>query len=194
MAELLPQIDRITANIIALSEMTSAAEVGHTRISFSDEDLRARAYVEGLMALEANLDVNIDAAGNIVGRRQGESALPAIIIGSHIDTVKGGGRFDGIAGVIAGLEVARIFEERQVKNTHPLEVIVFTAEEPSPFGISTVGSRAMTGKLPAELLTSLRDPDGRTLADVRIDGAGDAAVLHSASLGRVVDDVARCSR
>jgi N-carbamoyl-L-amino-acid hydrolase len=125
------------------------------------------------MRHEAGLSLRTDAVGNLIGKRGGEREKPAILVGSHIDTVRGGGMFDGVAGVIAGIEVARRFEERGIRTAHPLEVIVFLAEEPSPFGISTVGSRGMAGKLPGELLTSLKDAEGRTLGAAIRDMGGD---------------------
>jgi N-carbamoyl-L-amino-acid hydrolase len=125
------------------------------------------------MGSEARLNLRVDAVGNLIGRRGGERENPAILIGSHIDTVRGGGMFDGVAGVIAGIEVVRRFNESGIRTTHPLEVIVFLAEEPSPFGISTVGSRGMAGKLPGELLTSLKDAEGRTLGAAIHEMGGD---------------------
>jgi hydantoinase/carbamoylase family amidase len=158
-----PSLERIHRDILRISQFTSAGESGHTRISFSEEDRQARRHVALLMEKEAKLTVKIDAAGNLIGRREGKKEKPAILMGSHLDTVRGGGRFDGVSGVIAAVEVVRRFEEKGVETFHPLEVVAFLAEEPSPFGISTVGSRAMAGKLPEELLASLKDEQGRTL-------------------------------
>ncbi len=171
---------RIARDIDRLSQFTDAAQPGHTRISFSDQDRQAREHVAGLMRREAGLSVRIDPAGNLMGRRAGNGPKPAIVIGSHLDTVRGGGRFDGIAGVVAGLEIARRLEELNIRTKHPLEVVVFTAEEPSPFGISCVGSRAMAGDLPGDLLVSLRDPEGRALGQALTDLGGDPdRIAHS---------------
>ena len=93
------------------------------------------------------------------------------MIGSHLDTVEAGGRFDGIAGVLAGLEVARCLDAGGHRLRHPLEVVNFTCEEPSDFGLSTIGSRAMSGKLDAATAARLRDRAGRTLAEA-IDSVG----------------------
>jgi N-carbamoyl-L-amino-acid hydrolase len=139
------------------------------------------------MEREANLIVRIDAVGNLIGRRQGKKQKPAILIGSHIDTVREGGRFDGTSGVIAGIEIARRFEEEGVENIHPLEVVSFLAEEPSPFGISTVGSRGMVGELSEELLTSLKDDQGRTLGAAIEEMGGDPARIREAQ--RSSDDI-----
>lgn len=108
-------------------------------------------------------------------------------MGSHINTVRGGGRSDGVAGVVAGIEMARRFAERRIENLHPLEVVLFLAEEPSPFGISTIGSRGMAGKLKEEHLTSLRDDGGRTLGTAIREMGGDPARLHEAK--RSSDDI-----
>ena len=126
-----------------------------------------------LMEKEAGLHVRVDAAANMIGYRAGQSDRPCIMIGSHLDTVPGGGRFDGIAGVVAGLEVARRFKEEKIELHHPLEVVVFLAEEPSLFGISTIGSRAMAGKLNNHDLLNTTDSDGRTLFDAIRDMGGD---------------------
>ena len=95
---------------------------------------------------DAGLSVRIDAAGNLIGRREGRRAdAPAILLGSHSDTVPSGGRFDGIAGVLAALEVARSLADRGIALEHSFEVVDFLAEEPSEYGLSCVGSRGMAG-------------------------------------------------
>ncbi len=181
-----PDLNRIRRDITKMSEFVSTEEPGWTRISFSNEDRRARAHVVQLME-EANLSVRIDAAGNIIGRREGRGPGPAILVGSHIDTVRGGGRFDGVSGVVAGIEVARRLEEERIQTLHPFEVIVFIAEEPSPFGISTIGSRAMAGKLAADVLVNLRDGQGRTLGEAIESMGGNPAKIGEAK--RSSDDI-----
>lgn len=158
-----PDLKRIMRDITRISEFVSVEELKYTRISFSKEDRQAREHLAQLMSDEAKLSVRVDAAGNLIGRREGKREKPVILVGSHSDSVRGGGRFDGVSGVIAAIELARRFEEERVQTVHPLEVVVFLAEEPSPFGISTVGSRAMAGKLPGDLMVSLKDGRGRTL-------------------------------
>ena len=120
---------------------------------------------------EAGLVPAVDAAGNQIGRRAGARPGPALVIGSHLDTVEAGGRFDGIAGVLAGLEVARCLDAGRHRLEHAFEVINFTCEEPSDFGLSTIGSRAMSGKLDAATAARLRDRQGRSLA-AAIDSVG----------------------
>lgn len=162
---------RIERDLVNLSKIVSPDDAGYTRISFSDHDVAAREYLRHLMQNEAGLKVRTDAAGNLIGRKNGRIEKPAILTGSHCDTVRAGGMFDGLAGVVAGIEAARQFREKGIGLIHPLEIIVFTAEEPSPFGISTIGSRGMVGKLPLELLETLRDNRGRTLA-AALEGIG----------------------
>ena len=170
-----PDSNRVQRDIKIISEFVSSEELGYTRISFSEEDLQARAYLAKIMTKEAGLSVRIDPSGNIIGKRKGKKEQPAILVGSHIDTVRGGGRFDGVSGVIAGLELARRFEEERIQTIHPLEIIVFIAEEPSPFGISTIGSRAMAGEISGDHLTFLKDDHGRTLG-MAIDEMGGNSV------------------
>ena len=137
----------------------------------------------------AGLDVTVDPAGNQLGRRSSRRAGPALVIGSHLDTVEAGGRFDGIAGVLAGLEVARCLAEGDHRLEHPLEVINFTCEEPSDFGLSTIGSRAMSGKLDAATAARLRDRQGRSLAEA-VDSVGGRGVALDGAR-RTPDEVCR---
>ncbi|MBX4929609.1 Zn-dependent hydrolase [Rhizobium binae] len=143
---------RIAEDIVALAEIT---EAGHpwTRRAFSPLFLEGRTYLEARMKA-AGLETRIDAAGNLIGRRTGRKPwLGTIMLGSHSDTVPDGGRFDGIAGVIAALEVARALSDQTIELDHDLEIVDFLAEEVSIFGVSCVGSRAMTGQLPESWLS-----------------------------------------
>ena len=112
----------------------------------------------------AGLTVRIDAAGNLIGRLSGKNpALGVMAIGSHSDTVPSGGRFDGIAGIAAGLEVARALRDASERLDHTLEIIDFLAEEPSDYGLSCVGSRGMSGALEAQML-EMKEPGRRDAA------------------------------
>ncbi|MEB3043085.1 Zn-dependent hydrolase [Rhizobium mulingense] len=138
---------RIAEDIEALAAIT---EPGHpwTRRAFSPLFREGRSYLEARMKA-AGLETRIDAAGNLIGRRTGRKPwLGTIMLGSHSDTVPDGGRFDGIAGVIAALEVARALSDQTIELDHDLEIVDFLAEEVSIFGVSCIGSRAMTGQLP----------------------------------------------
>ena len=120
----------------------------------------------------AGLETRIDEAGNLIGRRPGtKPGRGTIMVGSHSDTVPDGGRFDGVAGVSAALEVARALRDRGIALEHDLEIIDFLAEEVSAFGISCVGSRGMAGQLKPEMLA--RESDGRTLSAGIAEAGGD---------------------
>lgn len=173
-----PSPDRLAADLRALEALTRP-DRPYTRRAFSDEDRAARQWLAGRMA-EARLVPTVDAAGNQIGRRAGRDAASALMVGSHLDTVEAGGRFDGIAGVLAGLEVARCLDAGGHRLRHPLEVVNFTCEEASDFGLSTIGSRAMSGKLDAATAAQLRNRDGRTLAEAIDSVGGRAADLGAA--------------
>src|SRR5262245_1026623 len=113
-----PSAERLTADLGVL-ETCTRRERPYTRRAFSDEDRAARRWLAAEMAA-AGLAVTVDAAGNQIGRRAGGRAGPALVIGSHLDTVEAGGRFDGIAGVLAGLEVARCLTAGGHHLEHPL--------------------------------------------------------------------------
>lgn len=124
--------------------------------------------------------MRIDPVGNLIGRREGRKGGPSLLLGSHLDTVRGGGRFDGVSGVIAALEVARRLREEGIETIHPIEIVAFIAEEPSPFGISTIGSRGMAGELAPELMGSLKDETGRLLGEAVREAGGDPSRIEEA--------------
>lgn len=150
--------DRIETHIMELSAFGRNPDGGVSRVAYSEADLDGRKYIEALM-VRAGLEVRIDAAGNMIGRREGREELPPIMTGSHIDSVPGGGNYDGDVGVIGAIEVARVLEESGSSLRHPLEVVVFADEEGG-----LTGSRAMIGKLtPAAL--EVRSHSGLTVAE-----------------------------
>ncbi|MCC7346044.1 MAG: Zn-dependent hydrolase, partial [Variibacter sp.] len=115
----------------------------------------------------------LDPAANLIGARAGTApGAGVIVVGSHSDTVPAGGRFDGIAGVAAALEIARVLKEEAAPLRHRLEVVDFLAEEPSEFGLSCIGSRGMSGRLTAQHLT-MRNADGESLGEAvaRVGGS-----------------------
>ena len=110
------------------------------RLAFSPEDRQARALFSNWLQA-AGASVRVDAAGNLIGRIEGtEPGLPALVTGSHLDTVPTGGRFDGALGVLAGLEVMRSLKDQAISLRHPFEVVVFADEEST-----MVGCKGMTG-------------------------------------------------
>jgi N-carbamoyl-L-amino-acid hydrolase len=124
---------------------------GVSRTAYSDADVAGRRYTMGLMR-EAGLQPAIDPAGNIFGQRPGtDAARKPILFGSHIDSVKGGGNFDGDVGSLSAVEVAQTLDERKIMTRHPLQVVIWAAEE-SNYGGGLSGSRAVAGLLePGEL-------------------------------------------
>jgi N-carbamoyl-L-amino-acid hydrolase len=118
---------------------------GMQRVAFSPEDVAGRTYVMDLMQ-RAGLQVRIDPAGNIIGRRPGtDSRLRPIGLGSHADSVPNGGKYDGALGVLSAIEVVETLNDLGMVTGHPLEVLVFTNEEGTRFNRWLLGSRAMAG-------------------------------------------------
>lgn len=155
---------RLEENFRRLATMGAAEGGGITRLAFEDADWEARTYIIELME-QAGLTVRADAFGNLIGRREGiKPDAPAVMLGSHIDSVPNGGNFDGAAGVLAAIEVAWCFQKSGKQTTHPIEVVVFMAEESSRFGMATLGSKAFCGKLSFAQLEQYRDKQGITLA------------------------------
>ncbi|MGN3706523.1 Zn-dependent hydrolase [Achromobacter xylosoxidans] len=147
-----------------------------TRRAFSPLFLEARDWLRGEFEA-AGLTTRLDAGGNLIGTRAGRNAQrQPIATGSHCDTVMSGGRFDGIIGVLAGIEVAHTMREHGIELEHPFEVIDFLSEEPSDYGISCVGSRALSGQLSADMLAA-RNADGETLAQGIARIGGDPTAL-----------------
>lgn len=163
--------DRLWADLMKIAEFTEPAKP-YTRRCFSPLFDQARAWLKQRFT-ECGVAVRIDAAGNLVGRLDGTSPdAGTIMIGSHCDTVAGGGRFDGVAGVIAALEIARSLKEQGFKPRHNLEFVDFLAEEANVFGLSCVGSRGMSGFLEEKML-AYSSPDGETLAQAITAVGGD---------------------
>lgn len=156
--------DRLWNRIEALSAITEP-DRPWTRRAFTPRFLEGRAWLEALFR-EAGLATTIDAGGNLLGRLDGtEQGLRPILIGSHSDTVPSGGRYDGILGVLAALEVAQSLIESDRRPRHPIEVVDFLAEEPSDFlTLSCIGSRAMSGAL-TDAHLAFRRADGMTLRE-----------------------------
>lgn len=149
-----------------------------TRIVFSPIDLQARAYVKGL-CFDAGLAVREDAIGNTFARWAGESAeLAAVGTGSHIDAIPNAGAYDGTVGVLGGLEAIRSLRRSGFRPHRSIELLLFTSEEPTRFGIGCLGSRMLGG--PIEL-GNLRDKNGLTVDEAR-SGAGFHGSLDSVTL------------
>ncbi len=173
--------NRLSATLDKLSEFSDTPAPAVTRIVFSAVDLDARAYVKDLCT-SAGLAVREDAVGNTFARWQGaDSSLPAIGTGSHIDAIPHSGRYDGTVGVLGGLEAIQALQESGFKPQRSIELLLFTSEEPTRFGIGCLGSRLLCGSLDAGADQRLKDKDGATLNDVRT-GAGFRGKLETVAL------------
>jgi N-carbamoyl-L-amino-acid hydrolase len=152
-----------------------------TRVLFSEADQRGREYVRKA-ARDAGLAVREDAVGNIFARWEGgEPGLAAVASGSHTDAIPNAGRYDGVVGVLGAFEAMAALKRAGFRPRRSLEVVMFTAEEPTRFGLGCVGSRLMAGTLSVEKAAALRDRDGRTLDELRA-AAGCAGPLESVRL------------
>jgi beta-ureidopropionase / N-carbamoyl-L-amino-acid hydrolase len=171
--------ERLRDSILELAEYRDADRQGWTREVFSKPYRESRHWVAGRMAA-AGLEVHVDTAGNIVGRLAGtDPNAPALVTGSHTDTVDGGGRFDGIVGVLGALEAVRQLRESGISLHRDLLVVDFLGEESNPFGLSCLGSRAIAGELTRADLDR-QDYRGISLGDSYRDfGLDPTAVLQT---------------
>jgi len=173
---------RMESRIQALSQFGRNADGGVDRVAYSEADLAARAYIIEEMK-KLGLAVTIDTAGNILGKRDGtEPGFHPILLGSHIDSVPGGGNYDGDVGVIGALEAISIMNENNIRTRHPLEVVVFSDEEGG-----MPGSLGMSGRFDPELF-SIESHSGFTIGEgiarlggdhTRIDDAARSGKLHA---------------
>ncbi|HVL56950.1 MAG TPA: Zn-dependent hydrolase [Burkholderiaceae bacterium] len=166
---------QLHARLDALAAIGATPEGGCCRLALTDDDRAGRDLLVRWMR-ELGLDVRIDAIGNIFGRRAGAEDIAPAMTGSHIDTVRTGGRYDGNYGVLAGLEVVRVLNEAGVTTRRPLVVAAFTNEEGARFQPDMLGSLVYAGAMPLEDAHALRAIDGALLRDEleRIGYLGDA--------------------
>jgi N-carbamoyl-L-amino-acid hydrolase len=158
---------RLAHELDVLAGFSDAPAPAVTRVVFSRTDLDARRYFKTLCA-DAGLDVREDAVGNTFARWVGANPdLPVVATGSHIDAIPNAGRFDGTVGVLGGLEAIRALKQSGFVPRRSIEVVQFTSEEPTRFGIGCLGSRLLSGQLDESADDSLVDGDGRSLATLR---------------------------
>lgn len=149
--------------IEAIDEYNATPNEGTTRAVYTKEDMLGRNYVVAEMQ-KLGLKVQVDCLGNIYGELPGkEPELPGVWTGSHIDTVPNGGKYDGLAGVFAGMEALRIIKASGIKNKRTLSVNVYAGEEMSRFGMCCIGSRALVGRTKADDLHNYKSPEGESL-------------------------------
>jgi ureidoglycolate amidohydrolase len=167
------QVDqsRLMRELQTLATFTDADPVDNgtsvTRIVFSGDDLRARAWLKELATAEG-FEVRDDAVGNIFIRWVGtEPQLPAVATGSHTDAIPHAGMYDGTVGVLGGLEAMRALKRSGLHPRRSIELIMFTSEEPTRFGIGCLGSRLLSGTLDPTRADAMQDKDKATLATVR---------------------------
>ena len=157
---------RLMRDLNAIGRIGIGNRGGVTRLVFSIKELRSRQLLIHLMR-QAGLKIHIDGIGNIFGRLEGRDAkAPAVLAGSHLDTVIHGGKYDGPVGVIGALEAVRTIIEYKVPIQSPLEVVCFVGEESSRFGFSTLGSSLVAGEVQDNDLANAVDAQGAKLADV----------------------------
>lgn len=172
-------IERIKNDIDIVTSFNRTPGNGCTRFSYSEEDRKAREYLINEMK-KLGLEVRIDGVGNIRGKYNPmNSNYPSVMMGSHIDTVLNGGKFDGLVGVVSALEVIRQVKDNQISIQKPLEIIIWAEEEGSNSGITMLGSKAMTGKVKAEDLKEIKSFTGESMYDLMKEFGLDVDAIDS---------------
>jgi N-carbamoyl-L-amino-acid hydrolase len=160
-------LTRLTGELEQLAQFSDADPPAVTRILFTEPDLKARAFLKRLFAA-AGLSIREDPAGNLFARWLGaEPALPAVGTGSHTDAIPHSGRYDGTVGVLGALEAIRALQSAGWRPRRSIELLMFTSEEPTRFGLGCLGSRLLSGALASETAAGLKDASGATLDEVR---------------------------
>jgi N-carbamoyl-L-amino-acid hydrolase len=159
--------DRVVKEIEELALISDAEAPAVTRIVFTPTDLKARAWLI-TRCERAGLAVRQDAIGNIFAQWTGsQPSAPAVGTGSHIDAIRNAGKYDGVVGVLGGLEAIRSLQSSGFRPKHSIELLVFTSEEPTRFGIGCLGSRLLSGTMSADMARKLVDKEGASLEEVR---------------------------
>jgi ureidoglycolate amidohydrolase len=158
---------RLISELETLATFSDAEPPAVTRIVFTPTDLKARAWMISRCE-QAGLTVRQDAIGNIFARWTGtDPAAPAVGTGSHIDAIPNAGKYDGVVGVVGGLEAIRALRRSGFRPKNSIELLVFATEEPTRFGIGCLGSRLLSGTLSAEAVAKMKDRDGESVDEVR---------------------------
>lgn len=175
--------ERLYGELQKLASFTEAPPPAVTRVVFTEVDLAARAYIRDLCR-GAGLIVREDSIGNLFARWEGSVPdLAAIGTGSHTDAIPHAGAYDGTVGVLGGLEAIRALQSADFHPRRSIELVMFTSEEPTRFGIGCLGSRLMSGSLTVERANTLMDKDGRSLDQVR-SAAGFRGALDGVCLSK----------
>lgn len=161
-------LKRVIKDIETLATFNATPGNGVTRLSFTKEDRQARDYIRNKMEA-IGLKTWEDGYSNLFGRREGKNPkAPVIMIGSHFDSVINGGPLDGVLGVVAALEILRIFEENNIGNYYPIEMVAMNDEEGVRFGTGISNSRAMAGLIDEKELDDFKDKDGISIREAMI--------------------------
>src|ERR1700733_12339427 len=158
-------IDRelLLSEIETLATFSDAEAPAVTRIVFTPTDLKARAWMKA-RCKDAGLEIREDGVGNTFARWNGSDAnAPVVGTGSHIDAIPNAGKYDGVVGVLGGLEAIRALRQSGFRPRHSIELLIFTSEEPTRFGIGCLGSRLLSGTLPPDAARKLKDNGGGTV-------------------------------
>lgn len=174
-------IDQLLAELTALGRISEAEPPVVTRIVFSEADMRARKFVKDLCTA-SGLAIHEDAIGNTFARWVGaDPALAPVGTGSHVDAIPNAGLYDGCVGVLGSLEAIRVLKQMGFEPRRSIELVIFTAEEPTRFGLGCLGSRMMASAFSPAQALALRDKDGRSLDELRTQ-AGFSGSLDSVAL------------
>ncbi len=172
MSTLKPDIATLSGELKRLAKFSDAPAPAVTRVMLSDTDLAAREFLTELFRA-ADLHVRIDAAGNIFARWAGSDPnLPAVATGSHTDAIPHSGMYDGTVGVLGGLEAIRTLQRSGFKPRRSIELIMFTSEEPTRYGVGCLGSRLMSGVMSTDAAETLTDDTGLTFREFHRRASG----------------------
>jgi ureidoglycolate amidohydrolase len=173
--------DRLLSEIETLASFSDAEAPAVTRIVFTPSDLKARAWMKARCE-NAGLTVRQDAIGNTFARWNGsDPTAPVVGTGSHIDAIPNAGKYDGVVGVLGGLEAIRTLQQSGFHPKRSIELLIFTSEEPTRFGIGCLGSRMLSGTLSPEAAKKLKDNEGASFDEIR-EKAGIAGELEEVEL------------
>ncbi len=191
MTDLKIDIAKLSAELFELAKFSDVPNPDVTRVMLSDTDLAARKYLIELFRA-AGLQVRIDAAGNIFSRWQGsDGSAPAIATGSHTDAIPQSGMYDGTVGVLGGLEAIRALQRTNFKPRRSIELIMFTSEEPTRYGVGCLGSRLMSGNRSAADAAKLVDSDGVSFGEFHRGAGGEGTLDERAIEARSLSSIRR---
>src|SRR5580692_6654625 len=160
--------DRLTSEIEALAAFSDAEPPAVTRVVFTPSERKARDWVKKQCS-DAGLVLRDDPAGNTFARWVGsDPQAPAVGTGSHIDAIPNAGKYDGVVGVLGGLEAIRALQRGGFRPRNSIELLLLTSEEPTRFGIGCIGSRMLSGGFSPEAARALKDKDGASFDEVRL--------------------------